>query len=212
MFTSVANFELLMVMWCNAKYFIYTVFGKLFLTAAEFIDVFIFITIIIIFSFAPTVNLESPICLTPCMTLDCGRREYLERIHSDTGRACKLSTFYFSISWIRYILIYLESNKTPPLFFRLSCREASFPHKRSGFSKYMPIYILLVKDVYRDIYSWWFHFQTINATYHNRNVSELNMDIILGYRQHWKVNIPVIILWGLLKVCLKCICRAGAFW
>ena len=45
-------------------------------------------------TFTPTVNLESPMNLTPfCMSLDCGRKpENPERTHAYTGRTCKLHT------------------------------------------------------------------------------------------------------------------------
>lgn len=58
-------------------------------------------------SFTPTVNLESPIKLTLCMSLDCWRKlEYLERTHTDAGRMKMYENSNIQKWWPSFVILY----------------------------------------------------------------------------------------------------------
>jgi len=84
-------------------------------------------------TFTPTVNLESPMNLTPfCMSLDCGRKpENPERTHAYTGRTCKLHT---DRPWLNR-----DSNPEPSCcevkVLTTTPRAAPFPHVPHLFNR-----------------------------------------------------------------------------
>lgn len=58
-------------------------------------------------SFTPAVNLESPIKLTLCMSLDCWRKlEYLERTHTDAGRIKMYENSNIQKWWPSFVILY----------------------------------------------------------------------------------------------------------
>lgn len=134
-------------------------------------------------SFTPTVNLESPIKLTLCMSLDCWRKlEYLERTHTDAGRIKMYENSNIQKWWPSFVILYER-------FFFSLCFAFLRLHKRD-VTQSVHQSELRTFDVSGQVFVIYYG-ATINKFWSNipdeRNDQKLNRSLLLILSYYWPI-------------------------